>query len=225
MLLHDFLTKSAQEFPDKEALIFGNHRITYRELNRQANRLAHALIDLGVERGDRVAIFLDNSPESVIALFGVLKAGAVFIMLSAALKAGKLGNILNQIGARVLISHKNKRSIFDGIHLSTSLIKIIIGEDENQKGSPCDLTWANIVADPPDHVRVSVGCPSDLCPARQNIDLDLAALIYTSGSTGDPKDVMMTHLNMVCAATSIIRYLKNTADDIICGKWKIFSAR
>jgi len=209
MLLHDFLTESARKFPDKTALIFSSRRITYRELDRQSNRLAHALIDLGVERGDRVAIFLDNSPESVIALFGVLKAGAVFIMLCAGLKTGKLDYILNQSGARVLISHKNKRRIFNGIHASTNLIKIIIEEDEIQKDSP--LTWDKIMSDPPDHVRY----PSDHCPARRNIDLDLAALIYTSGSTGDPKGVMLTHLNMVCAATSITSYLKNTPDDII----------
>jgi acyl-CoA synthetase (AMP-forming)/AMP-acid ligase II len=276
MLLHDFLTESAGKFPDKTALIFKEQRITYQELDQRANKLAHALIALGVERGARVAIFLDNSPESVIALFGVLKAGAAFIMLNAALKAGKLGNILSQSGAGVLISHRNKRGILDSLAVPASMVKIIIGEDKEQedkgqegKGQdnafcPACLTWDKvmvdhlhtldridrIMADPPGHCppghRPSVQCPSaqyppgqyspaqyppgqyspaqyspvpcppsDLCPERRNIDLDLAAIVYTSGSTGDPKGVMMTHLNMVCAATSITSYLKNTSDDII----------
>jgi len=214
MLLHDFLAESTRKFPDKTALIFGDRRITYGELDRLSNRLAHALIGLGVERGDRVGIFLDNSPESVIALFGILKAGAVFIMLCAGLKTGKLDYIMNQSGARVLISHKNKRGIFDGIHVPSGLTRIIIGEDgESQKDSPGDLPWAAIMSDPPDQAKVRY--PDDHCPARRNIDIDLAALIYTSGSTGEPKGVMLTHLNMVAAATSITSYLKNTPDDII----------
>ncbi|MEW5801318.1 MAG: AMP-binding protein, partial [bacterium] len=205
MVLHDFLTESAQKFPDKSAIIFKEHRISYQELDQKANRLAHALIDLGVEKGDRVALFLDNSPESVIALFGVLRAGAVFVMLSAALKTDKLGYILNHSGARVLISHHNKRSIFGGLR-QPCLMKIIVGEDADvHQESGQKESWAQIMAAPFDH------CPQK----RRTIDIDLAALIYTSGSTGEPKGVTLTHLNMVSAATSITSYLKNSSSDII----------
>ncbi|MEW6382143.1 MAG: AMP-binding protein [bacterium] len=202
MLLHNFLTESAQKYPDKVAVIFRGHRITYGELDRQANRLAWVLIALGVERGDRVAVFLDNSLESVVALFGILKTGAAFVMVSAAAKAGKVELILNHCGARVLISHSGKHDVLDSLAVP-GLLKIIIGESATRQ-NPQDISWAEVMAASADH-----------CPTRQNIDLDLAALIYTSGSTGDPKGVTLTHLNMVSAATSIISYLKNTPDDII----------
>ena len=79
MQLESFLEASAQRFPDKTALVFDCRRITYGEIESRANQLAHAMIARGLDRGDRVAIWLENSPEVVIALFAILKAGAVFV--------------------------------------------------------------------------------------------------------------------------------------------------
>ena len=72
MLLQKFLENSADRLPDKTALIVGQSRITYQELDARANSFARALMDSGVEYGDRVIIFLDNSPENVISIFGAL---------------------------------------------------------------------------------------------------------------------------------------------------------
>ena len=110
-LVQHFLEHSANRLPDKVALICGDEQLTYKEINERANRLAGALVEMGVERQDRVAIFLDSSVESVISLFGVLKAGAIFIMLSPTLKPKKLIYILNDSGSKILISHKNKASV------------------------------------------------------------------------------------------------------------------
>jgi len=82
LLLQSFLEQSAHDNPDKVALIVDQNRYTYLELEQQSNRLAQALLQRGLERGDRVAIHLDNSPESVIAIFAVLKAGGVFVMVN-----------------------------------------------------------------------------------------------------------------------------------------------
>jgi hypothetical protein len=89
MLVHNFLENSALRFPEKTALVCDNHRLTYRELNNLADRFAAALIERGIKRLDRVVIFLENSVESVISLYGVLKAGGVFVMLHPGMKAGK----------------------------------------------------------------------------------------------------------------------------------------
>ncbi len=77
MQVERFLEDAAKRFPDKTALVCGERRLRYAELEAESNRLAHGLIDLGVERGDRVAVYLDNSVEAVVSIFAVLKAGAV----------------------------------------------------------------------------------------------------------------------------------------------------
>ncbi len=111
MLVNSFLENSAARLPDKVALICDGRRLTYSEINRQADRLASALANLGIKRQDRVVIFMDNSAESVVSLFGILKAGAIFIMVNATMKAKKLNYILRDSGARALITHSNKARI------------------------------------------------------------------------------------------------------------------
>ena len=93
-LLHGYLECSAKRFPNKDALVCGNKRLTYRELNERATRLAHGMLQLGLKRHDRVVIFLGNSEESVISLFATLKSGGVFVMLYHGIKANKLAHIL-----------------------------------------------------------------------------------------------------------------------------------
>ena len=94
MLVNHFLENSADRLPDKVALICEDKRLTYREINSFADQLGIALIDMGVKRQDRTVIFLDNSPESVISLFGIFKAGSVFVMLNPTMKSKKLNYIL-----------------------------------------------------------------------------------------------------------------------------------
>jgi long-chain acyl-CoA synthetase len=111
MLVHHFLENSAKRLPEKVALICDDQRLTYREINSLADQFAAALVNMGVRRQDRIVIFLDNSAESVISLFGILKAGAIFIMVNPTMKSKKLNYILNDSGARVLITHTNKTRI------------------------------------------------------------------------------------------------------------------
>ena len=90
MLVHDFLQDSAERSPDKVALVCDGQRLTYAQVEEQANRVANGLLALGVQRGDRVAIWLPNSVETVIAIFGILKAGATFTVINSTTKPGKL---------------------------------------------------------------------------------------------------------------------------------------
>ena len=84
-LVHEWLSRSARRFPDKEALICGQQRWTYKALDQHANHLAAALLDVGLQRQDRVLVFLDNCSETVISLYGILKAGGVFVVLNGSL--------------------------------------------------------------------------------------------------------------------------------------------
>ncbi|MBT3179092.1 MAG: AMP-binding protein [Desulfobacula sp.] len=102
MLVNTILENSAQKYPDKIALVCNDERLCYKEINNKAAKFSSYLIKAGIKRHDRVAIFIDNSAESVIALFGVLKAGATFVMLSASMKPTKLNYILQNSGASFL---------------------------------------------------------------------------------------------------------------------------
>src|SRR5437016_3089581 len=104
MLVRDFLELSAQRLPDKTALVCEGQRLTYEALDAQANRLAQGLLARGVERDDRVGIHLPNNAAAVVAVFAVLKAGAVFVPVNPTTKADKLGFILNNCRATALLS-------------------------------------------------------------------------------------------------------------------------
>jgi acyl-CoA ligase (AMP-forming) (exosortase A-associated) len=209
MLLHHFLEKSAQEFPEKVALIHRTERWTYQDIDQKANQVANLLRAQGIRRGDRVAIFLDNSIESVVSLFGILKADAVFLMLSPMLKPSKLTYILNDCQATALITHTDKNNITSGTFGSVSSLEFVLFVGNKEKisiGAPRPISWNEIDFLNPQPVTRNL---------QPNIDLDLATIIYTSGSTGNPKGVMLTHLNMISAATSITTYLENIPEDII----------
>jgi amino acid adenylation domain-containing protein len=206
-LVHEFLRRSAIEYPKKEALICGESRYTYKELDKLSDRLALQLINMGIKRHDRVVVFLDNSAETVISLFAILKAGAVFIIVHGALKSAKLQYIIKDSGARLLITHKNKARVIhkttDGLELSYGIIWI--GSIPEFQNPIAKHDWSDLLG----HM------PSSENSFPRIIDGDLATLIYTSGSTGEPKGVISSHHNMVSAARSIIQYLENETNDII----------
>jgi long-chain acyl-CoA synthetase len=186
MQVESFLEQSAAAYPDKTALVFGPRRLTYRDLDIRANRLAHALISTGVERGDRVIIYLDNSVEAVVSIFAVLKAGGVLVFANPSTKADKLEYILNNCRARAVLTDAIRAPVVESCRSSASALN-------------ASLDYAG----------------PDIAPHRRGIDMDLAALIYTSGTMGRPKGVMLTHLNLVSATRSITEYLENTPGDVI----------
>jgi acyl-CoA synthetase (AMP-forming)/AMP-acid ligase II len=108
VLPHEFLEGSARKYSNKIALVQKEERWTYREIEERANQVAHLPRNQGIQRGDRVAIFLDNSVEPVTFLLGILKGDAVFLMLSSLLKPPKLGYILNNCRAKMMISEAGK---------------------------------------------------------------------------------------------------------------------
>lgn len=206
MLVHDFLERSADRLPNKTALVCDGQRLTYAQVEAQANRLANALIAEGVQRGDRVAFFLPNSLELAIGIFAALKAGAVFVPINHTTKLDKCAYILNNCQARVLITSGRQAGLVEQLVSIVPSLKTIILTSSTEVDTFTALSYDAIQAD-----------YSEQRPSRVNIDLDLACLIYTSGSTGDPKGVMSDHSNVVFAASSIIEYLGNVEADIVLG--------
>lgn len=208
MLLNNFLEASARRTPDKTALIAGGVRYTYAEIDSLSSKAASVLASEGLEKGDRAVVFLDNSIEAVVGIFGILKAGGVFLPLNPTAKAEKLAYILNNSRACAIISSADKADIIREASESSPHLKQVIIARSQDTGRLGIRKRAYSL----DEVFKSGGAA---VPLRRVIDADLASVIYTSGSTGSPKGVMLTHLNMVSAANSITEYLENKEDDII----------
>ena len=214
LLVRDFLEHSAARLPDKLALVCDGQRIKYGELDIMANRLAHALREIGVRRGDRVAVYLPNSVEAVVAIFAIVKAGAVFVAINPTTKHDKVLYILNNCRATALIAEPR----VDPPELASTVSSLrgcILCGPKSNKGEA-------VVSSSPDPSRIPTMDFSTAVerfpatpPPRENIDLDLACLIYTSGTTGDPKGVMSDHSNVAFATGSIIEYLQNVESDIV----------
>jgi amino acid adenylation domain-containing protein len=207
MLVQDFLGLSAKRFPDKIALVCDGARLTYADVDAWSNRLAQALISLGVQRGDRVAICLPNSVEAVIAIFATLKMGGVFVVVNPSTKQDKLVYILNNCRASALFATGRKPHLLQELYERVpSLGHAILG------GRHCGTAERDARVHSFDDLLLA---HSPDCPDCASIDQDLACLIYTSGTTGEPKGVMSGHSNVVFATESIIRYLENRSDDIV----------
>jgi long-chain acyl-CoA synthetase len=208
-----FLEASASRLPEKVALVCGGRRHTYAAIDRDCNKLARRLVEAGVSRGDRVAIYLENSVETVISIFATIKAGAVFMVVNPTTKSDKLAFILNNSRATALITDRRRKAVVTEIADRTPHTRVVVltgvADDPSLADTAIEakqlLSFEDAIQSTHDGSK----------PENRSIDIDLAALIYTSGSTGTPKGVMLTHLNIVSAATSITTYLENVEDDII----------
>jgi long-chain acyl-CoA synthetase len=203
-----FLEASAEASPGKIALVCAGRRLTYREIDEAANRVAHGLQHTGLRRGDRVVIYLPKTVEAVIGVFGILKAGGVFVIVNSSTKANKLAYILNNCRAAALVTDLRSQGIIDELiqrtpHTHSVFVSGLVAETVLADGKRL-LSLERCLHE-------GEATKPDIC----SIDIDLAALVYISGSTGVPKGVALSHLNIVSAATSITSYLENTADDVV----------
>jgi long-chain acyl-CoA synthetase len=211
MLVNEFLEISAERYPDKLALICQDKKLTFAEINLSASSFAHNLIAEGFNSQDRAVVYVENSVESVVSIFGILKAGGIFVVVNPKVKAPKLAYIIADCQARFLITDASHlKQISDIIKDLPSLSAIIISDFEKANKFSDLIPEIRLL---PYSKMAEANFPNS--PAERCIDIDLAGLIYTSGSSGNPKGVMLTHHNMVSAATSITQYLKNTQEDII----------
>jgi amino acid adenylation domain-containing protein len=210
-LLHDYILDSARERGTKLALVCMGQRLTFAEIDQRSNALARALVSRGVQRGDRVVIFADNTVETVVSFWAVLKANAVVCIVNPLTKTDKLKYLLDDCRAAALITDAHIAHVFlpaarDSRHLRVTFVAGNV-DDAALCVLPGLVRFDNAVAE---HSRESP-------PGRSNLDVDLACIIYTSGSTGDPKGVMLTHRNMLTAATSVSTYLQLQESDIVLG--------
>jgi long-chain acyl-CoA synthetase len=208
-LLSDSLTLARNQHPQKVAAIAGKDQYTYEDLYQQSQAIAAYLNSRGVKRGDRVAIFMENTWQLLPCLYGVLYAGGIFLVINHLTKTNKLEYMLRDSGAVFLLTDAMVAKQFLALADISCLREIIYAGAELQESCAKPLVRLVSVLDAQLHRNAEIKSPA--------INKDLAALIYTSGSTGDPKGVMMTHANMVFTSDSLVEYLRLDANaKIMC---------
>ncbi len=206
-LIHHFLEDSAEIFPDKVVVIHEKTRMTYSQINLAAKHLADYLIRIGVKKGCLIPMIFENSPEYIIAYYGIMKAGAVAVPLGTDLKPDSVSFYIKELDSHILIaSSRFERLLKASDLLSLGISNLVLGNPSSEwNGKTINIAdfTSIITSDKPcDSPNVSIGSN------------DLANIIYTSGSTGTPKGVMLSHTNIIENTHSICAYLKLTDKDI-----------
>ncbi len=198
-ILQQLLTKSAARNPEKVAVWARGRSLTYRELQEQSNQLAHLLRENGVKRGDRVGIYFPKCVESIVCMFGALKAGAVYVPLDPQAPPDRIAYIIGNCGIRTLLTNHEKSQGLDAATLR-SLDQCVLTDQSARTGyAERTIPWKTLSQFPATE-------PTGL----DLTETDLAYILYTSGSTGRPKGVMLSHQNALtfvewCAETFQIR--------------------
>lgn len=210
MLVNHFLSNSQKKFPDKHALICPEGRYSYNKINEKVKKVSNLLLNTNLNKSDRVIIYLENSLESVISIFGILEAGGIFLVINPQIKSDKIKYIINDSGTKILITdNKHFNQIRDVLEKCLPLQTVILVDNNEENNIIFKNKTINIIP----FYNLKNENQNKISP--NIIDIDIASIIYTSGSTGFPKGVVLTHNNMVSAASSIVEYLKNTSEDII----------
>ena len=205
------LERSANIVPEKVCISFKQDRITYKRLDEQSTALAASLQQIGIRKGERVAIYMSSCPELYIAFFALQKIGAIIAWVNSAYKTHELTFILNNSQARAVFVRKGKDSSDNfglvqelrGTIPHLSYVISIGGGDGEGVFSFEDM--------------LSGGKKKKLTKPSINIQQDLSMLIYTSGTTGVPKGSMITHFQVIRGAYSYVDGVRATADDIFAG--------
>jgi acyl-CoA ligase (AMP-forming) (exosortase A-associated) len=206
-LIHELLFRSAQRTPGAEALVYGQRRLNYGELAGLVRDTAAALLASGLDKGERVAVYLEKNIENVASMFGGAAAGGAFVPVNPLLKPEQVAYILADCNVRVLVTSGDRLRLLKDVLGQCRDLRLIVvtgnvGELPALHGVEL-LSWDDFQA-------TAAGC--SVRPHRA-IDLDMTAILYTSGSTGKPKGVVLSHRNMVVGAVSVSSYLENTPAD------------
>jgi acyl-CoA ligase (AMP-forming) (exosortase A-associated) len=204
-LLHELPLTTALRSPATEALAYAGAALDYATLASQIESFGAGLCATGLQRGERVAIYLEKRFETVIAIFGAAAAGCAFVPLNPVLKAAQVAYILRDCNVRVLVTSAERLSTLrDELSGCADLRHVIVVGPCHDEGSGTAYSRRSF-----DDVIAASGA------RHRIIDTDVAAILYTSGSTGRPKGVVLSHRNMVAGAKSVASYLENRPNDAL----------
>lgn len=189
MNVAEMLYRNARKYPHKEAIVFKDLRLNYHEVDQLSNKFANALIDLGIKKGDKVAMMMRNSEKFVAVYFGILKAGAVVVPINISLLKTEVRFIVDNCEARIFAFDPIFWPVLNGIEAEVPLVENIIcsGEIDGQDFK----TFDELIKD-----------TSSEAPDVQITEEDLCSIIYTSGTTGTPRGAVFKHKNVVATVTN-----------------------
>jgi len=213
-LVHDSIFTWASQAPDAEALVYRSQRLSYAQLATQVERAAGAFLGQGMQRGQRVALYLEKRPEAVVAMFGASCAGGVFVPINPLLKAEQVQHILTDCSVTILVTSAERLVLLQPVLAQCTALQAVyvvgggVGNGVgNGEGGTSTATGVPVL-------RWEDACAIALFPMPHRvIDIDMVAILYTSGSTGKPKGVVLSHRNLVAGARSVASYLKNDCHD------------
>jgi len=200
MPLDQILSKSAENFGEKAAIVWNDKEYSFKDLDSMSNKFAHALLEKGLTKGDRVCIFMQNSPEFVVSHFGIIKAGCITVPLNVMYRKRELVHMVNDSGATVMVtSEGNLPYVLEVRNDLKSLREIIVTSSNLPEGC---LSFYRLLEN-------GVDKPTDV----RNADDDVAVICYTSGTTGSAKGAMITHSNFISNISTLSQLWELTDRD------------
>ncbi|HVO93884.1 MAG TPA: AMP-binding protein [Terriglobales bacterium] len=202
--LRELLANGAMRHPDRIALIFQGQRWTYGDFWRAANRIANGLSEMGIKRGDRVALVLPNSSEFLLAVFAITAIGAVFVPVNPVYTAEEAEYVLHHSGAIFCVTSLQLLPLIDSVRKKAPALKevIVVGNDAAKGAIP----WSRIM-------NSGTEIPPDIALDPE----DLASITYTSGTTDRPKGVMLSQYAYAFAPRVRAQGLGwNSSDRVLC---------
>ena len=202
--LQEILRKSAENFPEKVALVYGGREITYAQLELLSNRFSNALARLGVKKAERVALFLPNIPGFIIAYFGILKAGAVVTAISPLYREREVEYQLCDSEAATIVALDSLCAVVEAVWAKTKLKNVIVSRLDEASETATIPSKPNLF----DFQQLLNEAPATHLNVEINPHGDLATLQYTGGTTGTAKGAMLTHANLVSNALMFAAWIK-----------------
>ncbi len=196
MNIKQALEKTAIEVPHKEAIVLDTQRITYRELDEASNRVANALLNVGMGKGTHVAILMSHSPRWVINYFGVIKGGGIAVLLNTALKAPELEVLLRDSDSEILLTEQEFSRLLSSVLTRIPLLKHVIEVDTD--------SYTKMVAKNP-----------PIPPTIAIEDEDEATIFYTSGVLGKQKGVVHTHASLLGTPPIVNAGIQRKREDVV----------
>lgn len=204
MNVGQLLANTAARTPDQTATIFRDQKTSYAELDKRANQVANALMALGIQKGDRVGLYIHNLPLYVEAYYGILKAGATVVPMNVLYKTGEVAYIMRDSGAKALLTFGPFTQVAAEAKAEAPELQYLITAAPG--AIPGTLSWAQTIGSAPD-------TPPNVSVSED----DVAVFSYTSGTTGRPKGAMLTHGNLLAniEQCSSLERIKVRPDDVV----------